>query len=309
MDLPSSYRVAHGLRMGKRRKDIDHVVLGPSGVWVIDSKHWSGELTAGKGTLWRGRTPIRKETDSVEEQAAYARQVLGLTANPVLCFIGTRLPRPAQMVGRARVISLEALVPHIEAGDAVLTEAQVDAAFDKVRAWRKNPPEPEVRRGETPKPATSGRSPGRAVLRFTMMALIVLFVTGAVATTGVVALRALWNTFEEDLTPTAGRSGGSTTTTLAGQDLFATGVTCPAPGSGYTIDGRAANVSPGRIRVTSTIAGEQTFLGELTSFLPIEPLTGLVPDTTVRFDVESIDASGQSLYGYFIEVVTPAAPC
>ncbi len=57
MGLPSSYRVAHSLRMGKRRKDIDHVVVGPAGVWVIDSKHWSGELTAGKGTLLAGADP------------------------------------------------------------------------------------------------------------------------------------------------------------------------------------------------------------------------------------------------------------
>ena len=58
--LPSSYRVFHGLKIGSTKGDIDHLVIGPTGIWVIDSKAWSGALTEGKGMLWRGATPIRK---------------------------------------------------------------------------------------------------------------------------------------------------------------------------------------------------------------------------------------------------------
>ncbi len=176
-DLPSSYRVAHGLKIGTTKADIDHLVIGPSGVWVIDSKNWSGSLSAGKGTLWRGRRPIRREVASVENQAAYAQSVLGLDTNPTICFITTRLPRPAQMVGRCRVVSLDVLVPYIEATPTVLTPEQVDAAWTKVEAWAVKPPvvEPATNRGAalpvsspaspTPTKATTRSTPNRRAQR------------------------------------------------------------------------------------------------------------------------------------------------
>ncbi len=112
---------------------------------MIDTKAHSGELTEGDGMLWRGRTPIRKEINGVEAQADYTRQVLGLDANPVLCFVGTRLPRPVMMVGQSRVVALEALVSHLSSTPALLTEQQIDVAFRRVEAWQLNPPAPEHR--------------------------------------------------------------------------------------------------------------------------------------------------------------------
>ena len=61
MKLPSTYRIIHGLKVGAGKGDIDHLVVGPTGVWVIDSKNDAGEFTAGNGTLWKGkyRSPRR----------------------------------------------------------------------------------------------------------------------------------------------------------------------------------------------------------------------------------------------------------
>ncbi len=353
--LPSSYRVAHGLKMGTSKADIDHVVIGPSGVWVIDSKNWSGSLTAGKGTLWRGRTPIRREVASLEKQAAYARAVLGLDTNPMLCFIATRLPRPAQMVGRCRVVSLDVLVPYLESHPSVLTPEEVDAAFRKVEAWAIKPPAVEVPGPKSPRTArarpaavagptrgTSSRS-GRKTTRprptpasarrpkassSTNWGAVVFGVLGLIAIMAFLsspglmesAADRIWEVFTPTTDPPVVVVGASTTvadsasasvpTTAPNPNLFTAGVSCPVPGGDFTIEGRAAMLWTERIRVSATVeGGEPQFLGELSSFQALEPITGLASNQTVRFDIESVDRTGETLASYDIDVVTPQAPC
>ena len=353
-DLPSSYRVAHGLKIGTTKGDIDHLVIGPSGVWVIDSKNWSGSLSAGKGTLWRGRRPIRREVASVENQAAYAQSVLGLDTNPTICFITTRLPRPAQMVGRCRAVSLDVLVPYIEGTPTVLTPEQVDAAWTKVEAWAVKPPVVEQRgaalpvsspakptptktqrrRSTQPKRRTTSapRQPAARPARSkktssTNWGALVVGLLGLLAIFGFLNSPDLIESVAEPIadffTPTtvpppvvAGTSttaapagSASTPTTVPNPGLFTASVSCPPEGGGYTIAGRAPVLMQGRIRITVTIAGESRFLGEIPSFHSIDPVVGVAPSQGVRFDIQSVDPSGQAGESYPIDVVTPEAPC
>lgn len=45
--LPAGHQVAHDIEVldasGRVRANIDHLVTGPAGIWVVDSKHWQGE--------------------------------------------------------------------------------------------------------------------------------------------------------------------------------------------------------------------------------------------------------------------------
>lgn len=96
LGLPPDFTVIHAQPHGRGDADIDHLVIGPTGVWVIDTKAWTGALTHSKGMLFNGRTPIRSHVNSCEEQAAYTRTILGVDANPVLACVGTTLPRDAR---------------------------------------------------------------------------------------------------------------------------------------------------------------------------------------------------------------------
>lgn len=42
-DLPAEFRVLHDRRIPGTRANIDHVVIGPGGVWVIDAKRYKGQ--------------------------------------------------------------------------------------------------------------------------------------------------------------------------------------------------------------------------------------------------------------------------
>ena len=92
--LPASgWFVLHDVRWpGKRFANIDHVVVGPGGVFVIDSKAWSGRVEVRDGVL-RQNGYKRESTVSAAAEAAMAvaGQVPGLNpyaVKPVLCFVG-----------------------------------------------------------------------------------------------------------------------------------------------------------------------------------------------------------------------------
>jgi Nuclease-related domain len=51
--------VLHDLAVPRSRANIDHVVIGPGGVFVIDSKQYRGRLQLDPtGRLWHGRYPL-----------------------------------------------------------------------------------------------------------------------------------------------------------------------------------------------------------------------------------------------------------
>jgi hypothetical protein len=72
---------------GRQRANIDHIAVGPSGVFVIDSKNWSGVVHVVEGVLTRdGRRCEREVAAAVESAQAVAGLLQGFGTVPVLCF-------------------------------------------------------------------------------------------------------------------------------------------------------------------------------------------------------------------------------
>lgn len=125
---------------GRSKANIDHVVFGPTGAWVVDAKNWDGKLTAGKGHWWRHRYPITSECDSVQGQAERLSVVAGVPVTPVICFVGTQLPAPRATFGTVHVCSLDALLHVVGDGAAVMAlEVSADAAR-RVKHLVRTPP-------------------------------------------------------------------------------------------------------------------------------------------------------------------------
>lgn len=83
---------------GRPRANIDHVAVGPGGVFVIDSKNWSGDVRVVGGTLRQGsRRRERAVTAAAEAATAVAQPLQGLPTTPVLCFVG---PKPIEGLAR-----------------------------------------------------------------------------------------------------------------------------------------------------------------------------------------------------------------
>jgi Nuclease-related domain len=71
---------------GRPKASLDHVLVGPGGVVVVDSKNWTGEVRVASGVLWQGRYA---RTQAVEGALAQCAAVTSVVAPPY-----RRLVRP-----------------------------------------------------------------------------------------------------------------------------------------------------------------------------------------------------------------------
>ena len=92
-DLPGeSWHVFHDVRWpGRRYANLDHIAVGPPGVFVIDSKNWSGAITVRDDVLRQnGRARVTAVAGAAEAGLAVSSLVPMLRpelVRPVLCFV------------------------------------------------------------------------------------------------------------------------------------------------------------------------------------------------------------------------------
>jgi len=97
--LPSPFMVFHGVpAMGRGilaegGRDFDHVVVGPSGLFVIETKNWTGDISIRDGRiLCDGEEPSRQPVDQVKAAAARLRGRISkatetdVEVSPIICF-------------------------------------------------------------------------------------------------------------------------------------------------------------------------------------------------------------------------------
>ena len=128
--LPSgTWTVFHDVKWpGRRYANVDHIVVGPPGVFVIDSKNWSGQVAVKDGVLRQnGRSREKDVAAAAEAGLAVARLVPLLEphlVHPVLCFV-----RDDELSGWARdvmVCSTSNVVTMLTSRSAVLAEHEVN---------------------------------------------------------------------------------------------------------------------------------------------------------------------------------------
>jgi hypothetical protein len=85
--------VFHDLAVpGNTRANVDHLVIGPTGVFIIDSKQWTGTVRQGAdGLVWHNHTPLDRTLATVRWEAATISRVLGTRATPLLCVHGAHV--------------------------------------------------------------------------------------------------------------------------------------------------------------------------------------------------------------------------
>ena len=140
--LPSVYEVFHAVEVPVAQStefggDCDHVVVGPSGIFVVETKNWNGRVTVENGmVLYDGTSPSRPPLEQVKESARLVRQFLSaalqreVDVTPILCFAGNTLDGKTQGVGGVIVCNARFLNVVIEQN----TERPLEAAFGEAIA-------------------------------------------------------------------------------------------------------------------------------------------------------------------------------
>jgi len=88
--------VLHDLAIPGSQANLDHLAIGPGGVFVVDSKQYRGRLQLdGSGRLWHGRYPLAPALQAVSFEADQAARVLpnpGVVVVPIVAVHGAQVP-------------------------------------------------------------------------------------------------------------------------------------------------------------------------------------------------------------------------
>jgi hypothetical protein len=131
------YVVLHDLAVPGSRANIDHLVIGRSGVFVIDSKQYRGRLRFDStGRLWHGRYPLTPALRAVEFEAHQTAQVLtdpGVEVVPIVAVHGTQVPWGKVVIDGVPVVAARRLRSMLRTLPSVLGPEWIADLADQAR--------------------------------------------------------------------------------------------------------------------------------------------------------------------------------
>ncbi len=108
--LPANHTIFNDLQLDPGGPAFDHIVVSPSGIFVIETKNWQGGITFQNGqVLCNGHAPSRPPLKQVKEEAAALLDHLAAAGcpvapvYPVICFVGNRPQDSLANVGGVRI--------------------------------------------------------------------------------------------------------------------------------------------------------------------------------------------------------------
>jgi hypothetical protein len=131
------WAVLHDLAVPGSRANLDHLAIGPGGVFVIDSKQYRGRLQLDpSGRLWHGRYPLASTLQAVSFEADQAAQVLpdpGVVVLPVVAVHGAQVPWGKVVMDGVPVVAARRLPSMLRALPMVLGPERVAGLADQAR--------------------------------------------------------------------------------------------------------------------------------------------------------------------------------
>jgi hypothetical protein len=89
---PDGFVVFHDLALPGSPANVDHLVIGPTGVFVIDSKQWTGTVHQGSdGLVWHNHYPLDRVLETVRWEAQVVGQLLGTRTAAAVCVHGAHV--------------------------------------------------------------------------------------------------------------------------------------------------------------------------------------------------------------------------
>lgn len=139
--LSSEYTVFNGLRMSGGKQNFDHIVVGPAGVFIVETKNWKGSVEFRDGKLYAGgkepsRPPLKQVKAATAELVSFMDDIgCGeIPVHSVLCFLGTKLPEDLMNVNGVVVCLGPRLIEVLqETFDEPIAESMRGKVADELR--------------------------------------------------------------------------------------------------------------------------------------------------------------------------------
>jgi Nuclease-related domain len=105
---------------------VDHLAIGSSGVFVIDSKQWTGSIHQGAdGLAWHNHYPLDRTLETVCWEAGAIGRVLGTHTAALLCVHGASVQGGGLEVQGVAIVPAHLLCSAL-GSDRVLSDAEVE---------------------------------------------------------------------------------------------------------------------------------------------------------------------------------------
>jgi hypothetical protein len=131
------WAILHDLAVPGSRANIDHLVIGPGGVFVIDSKQYRGRLQMDPSErLWHGRYPLALTVRAASFEADRAAQVLpdpGMAVVPIVAVHGAQVPWGKVVIDGVPAVPAKRLPDMLRQLPAVLGPERVAWLADQAR--------------------------------------------------------------------------------------------------------------------------------------------------------------------------------
>jgi Nuclease-related domain len=86
------YMVFHDLAVPGSDANVDHLVIGPTGVFVIDTKQWTGSVHQGTdGLVWHNHYRLDRTLEAVRWEAQQVSRLLGAPTAALVCVHGAHV--------------------------------------------------------------------------------------------------------------------------------------------------------------------------------------------------------------------------
>jgi hypothetical protein len=131
------WAVLHDMAVAGSRANLDHLVIGPAGVFVIDSKQYCGRLRLDpSGRLWHGRYPLAPTLRAVSFEADQAALVLtdpDVVVVPIVAVHGAKVPWGKVVMDGVPVVPARRLPSMLRQLPTVLGPERVAGLADQAR--------------------------------------------------------------------------------------------------------------------------------------------------------------------------------
>jgi hypothetical protein len=134
----AGFTVLHDRSLPDSAGNIDHLVVGPSGAWLVETDTHPGPLRRNQAGLWSGKVPLRPMLSLVSWMADKVATALvadlpdgwQIDAQPVVAFARSEPPHGLALFDGVVLLPLDAVVDYILAAGVVLKPLDVAMLVD-----------------------------------------------------------------------------------------------------------------------------------------------------------------------------------
>lgn len=126
-ELPNTWTALHNVQVREQQAHVDHVVIGPPGVFAVNSKTYKERVRVSGDDMWSGESPKTSDVLTTKNHVEAVANVLGVDIPAALCIHTAALPSIRFVIADITVLAPEGLIPWIRGRPPRLLDLEVSA--------------------------------------------------------------------------------------------------------------------------------------------------------------------------------------